>query len=95
MTSEAEPVAVPELQHGDIIHIKPHEVFRHDTTAAPHLVACKEADVEVDVLVTVGTIVVICWLIPPPAGEDCACPRVCGAVVYDADDSVLREVVAA
>lgn len=80
-----EPVAVPQLQHGDTIHLQPHDVFRH--TAFVHLVACREADVQVDCLITVEHVIVICWR---------GCPGVCGATVFDADDSVMRlEAVAA
>src|SRR5690348_12274016 len=88
-----EPVAIPDLHHGDMVHISPHEVFRH--TEFIHTVACREADVLVDSLLPVEGVIVICWLIPAPAGEDCGCPRVCGAVVYDADDSILVQRSAA
>lgn len=80
-TLDPEAVAVLELGHGDTIHLQPHEVFRHDPGCAPHLVACAEADVTVDVLIVVHHIIVICWR---------GCPGVCGAVVYDDDDSVMR-----
>jgi hypothetical protein len=79
-----EPVAVPQLGHGDTIHISPHDVFRH--TQFVHLVACRERDVEVDCLLVVESVIVICWGICP-ADDD---PRVFGATVYDADDSVIR-----
>lgn len=85
-TLAPEPVKVPELHHDDIIHIAPHEVFRH--TEFIHLVRCAEADVQVDCLIRVETVVVICW-------QHCTCPGVCGAVVYDADDYVERKAVAA
>ena len=78
MTSpEPAVVAVPALRHGDIIHIAEHNVFRH--TEFCHTVVCRERDVEVDRLLPVEGVIVICWG---------GLPGTCGAVVYDADDSV-------
>lgn len=83
-TRPREPVAVPQLQHGDTIHIGTHEVFRH--TQFAHTVTRGEADVQVDCLIIVEHLIVICWR---------GCHGVCGAVVYDADDSVMRLEAAA
>ena len=77
-TSSA-PVAVLLLHPGDKIHVQPHQVFRH--TQFIHDVPCREADVQVDCLLEVGAVIVICW------GK---CSGTCGAVVYDADDTVQR-----
>jgi hypothetical protein len=78
-TACASPVEVRGLRHGDRIHVEPHQVFRRSGNA--HTVTCREADVTVDCLILVGAVIVICW------GH---CPGTCGAVVYDADDTVQR-----
>jgi hypothetical protein len=81
-----EPVAVPQLGHGDTIHITDHDVYRHSDSPLP--VACGEADVQVDwVCYRALVIVIVIWHIPACDGS---CPAVVGSTVYDADDSVIR-----
>ena len=87
------PVAVPDLNRGDTIHVSPHPVFRHSDNPYPQ--RSPDADVLVDSLLDVGAIVLIVWHIPPPAGEGHARPALLGATAYDADDSVLRLEAAA
>lgn len=84
---------MPELHHGDTIHVGPHPVFRH--TEFIHTVACDEADVEVDCLLIVESVIVICWRIPAHGKDGHVCPTVFGATAYDADDSVIRLEAAA
>lgn len=88
LTVSGLPALVPQLHHGDVIHLAPHEVFQH--TKDIHHVACREADVEVDCLLPVGAVIVICWILHLDEHADAH-----GATVYDADDSVERKVVAA
>jgi hypothetical protein len=85
-----EPVALILLHKGDAIHVGPHDVWRH--SSSPHAVNCTDADVRFDCLIIAGDLFVVCWHIP--ACEENR-PPVTGATTYDADDSVLREVVAA
>ena len=89
-----EPAAVEELQHGDIIHLQPHDVYRHSDH--PHRIACVNCDVQVDwVCYREYAVVIVIWHIPVPDRDGCPCPDVCGSTAYDADDRVLREVTAA
>jgi hypothetical protein len=79
----AREVAVVGLRHGETIHIAPHQVFRG--TEFTHTVACAERDVQVDGVIKVEGVIVICW------GH---LPGTCGAVVYDATDTVTLAGVA-
>ena len=77
-----EPVAVPQLGHGDHIHISDHDVYRHSDN--PLRIGCGDADVEVDWVCYRGWAIVIVIYHNP------ARPTAVGSTVYDADDSVMR-----